>query len=74
MANIIKGGLVILGLLFIIVGLSIAIEDSPTYASSLSALYSGMVYILYFVVAIYMLYILISGFDYLKKLRFGNSP
>lgn len=66
MANVITGGIYVLGLLFIITGLGLAIADNSDNAA-LIALYGVMVYVLYFVLGLYFLYVLVSGFDYLKK-------
>jgi hypothetical protein len=65
-ANVITGGIYVLGLLFIITGLGLAIADNSDNAA-LIALYGVMVYVLYFVLGLYFLYVLVSGFDYLKK-------
>ena len=66
MANVITGGIYVLGLLFIITGLGLAVADNSDNAA-LIALYGVMVYVLYFVLGLYFLYVLVSGFDYLKK-------
>ena len=65
--NAVKYILVALGLLFIIVGLAIAISDNPTYLSAISPIYTGMVYLFYGYIGLMFLAVLVGALR-----SFGN--
>ena len=64
--NAIKTVLLVAGLMFLLVGLAIAISENQNYATQLNPLYILVMYSLYGFLGFIMVALLLASFDFLR--------